>query len=198
MESERGLTSMNRLGMGKTIRRSSSLKLLTGKLESVTILQHTMKNRANEYEFQRLNADFDKKLDRLSDAYKRKADQISQADRYGLDVAKPRNRLWMWFDRKTRYQIIPKIVIISFGVTAILLGIVMVLLLRYNMESLFSIDLGAVFGVLSLLFTGELIVVLRVSGELEGRYADDVSMNIVTSPAWRRLKCNIWHRETDE
>ena len=157
-----------------------------------------MKNAANEYEFQKLNADFGKKLDRLNDEYKRKADEIFHADRYGLDTRKRRNRLWMWFDRKTRYQFIPKIVIISFLVTVVLLSIVMVLLLRYNMESLFSINLGAVFGVLSLLFMGELIVVLRVSGELEGRYHDDASMNIVTSPAWRRLKCNVWHRETGE
>ena len=73
-----------------------------------------MKNPANEYEFQKLNADFDKKLDRLGDEYKRKADEIFHADRYGLDMEKRRNRLWMWFDRKTGYQLVPKIVIISF------------------------------------------------------------------------------------
>ena len=96
-----------------------------------------MKNPANEYEFQKLNADFDKKLDRLSEEYKRKADEIFHADRYGLDMEKRRNRLWMWFDRKTGYQLVPKIVIISFGVTVILLSIVMVLLLRYDLETLF-------------------------------------------------------------
>ena len=73
-----------------------------------------MKNPANEYEFQKLNADFDKKLDRLSDEYKRKADEIFHADRYGLNMEKRRNRLWMWFDRKTGYQLIPKIVILLF------------------------------------------------------------------------------------
>ena len=71
----------------------------------------------NEYEFQKLNADFDKKLDRLSEEYKRKTDEIFHADRYGLNMEKRRNRLWMWFDRKTGYQLIPKIVIISFLVT---------------------------------------------------------------------------------
>ncbi len=155
-----------------------------------------MKNPANEYEFQKLNADFDRKLDRLNEEYKRKAGEIFQADRYGLDMTKRRSRLWMWFDRKTGYKVIPKIAIISFGVTVILLAIVMVLFLRYEMESLFSINLGAVFGVLSLLFTGELIVVLQISGELEG-CRNDPSMNIVTSPVWRHLKCNIWHRETE-
>jgi hypothetical protein len=156
-----------------------------------------MKNPANEYEFQKLNADFDKKLDRLSEEYKRKADEIFQADRSGLKTAKRRNRLSMWFDRKTGYQIVPKIVIISFGVTVILLAIVMTLILRYNLETLFSINLGAVFGILGLLFIGELIVVLQISGELEGCHADP-STNIVTSPVWRHLKCNIWHRETDK
>ena len=110
-----------------------------------------MKNPTNEYEFQKLNADFDKRLDRLSDEYKRKADEIFHADRYGLNMEKRRNRLWMWFDRKTGYQIVPKIVIISFGLTVILLSIVMALLLRYNMESLFSINLGVVFLLLGLL-----------------------------------------------
>ncbi|OPY70762.1 MAG: hypothetical protein A4E57_00379 [Syntrophorhabdaceae bacterium PtaU1.Bin034] len=156
-----------------------------------------MKNPANEYEFEKLNADFDKKLDRLNEEYKRRVDEIFRADRSGLDMNR-RNRLWMWFDRKTGYQLVPKIVIISFGVTVILLAIVMVLLLRYDIETLFSINLGVAFGVLSLLFTGELIVVLQVSGELEGGHHDGPSMDIVTSPAWRRLKCNVWHRETDE
>ena len=101
-----------------------------------------MKNPTNEYEFQKLNADFDKRLDRLSDEYKRKADEIFHADRNGLDMKKRRNRLWMWFDRKTGYQIVPKIVIISFGLTVILLSIVMVLLLRYDMETSFFNESG--------------------------------------------------------
>jgi hypothetical protein len=82
-----------------------------------------MRNPANEYEFQKLNADFDKELDRLGEEYKRKADEIFHADRNGLDMNR-RNRLWTWFDRKTGYQLVPKIVIISFGVTVILLAIV--------------------------------------------------------------------------
>ena len=86
-----------------------------------------MKNPTNEYEFQKLNADFDKRLDRLSDEYKRKADEIFHADRYGLNMEKRRNRLWMWFDRKTGYQIVPKIVIISFLVIVIVLSIVVFL-----------------------------------------------------------------------
>ena len=91
-----------------------------------------MKNPTNEYEFQKLNADFDRKLDRLSDKYKRKADEIFHADHYGLNMEKRRNRLWMWFDRKTGYQIVPKIVIISFLVILGLFSLVM--LLRLSLQ----------------------------------------------------------------
>ena len=103
----------------------------------------------------------------------------------------------MWFDRKTGYQIVPKIVMISFAVTIILLSIVMVLLLRYNIETLFSINLGVVFCILGLLFTGELIVTLQILGSWKAVMAKTQSMNVVTSPAWRHLRCNIWHRETE-
>ena len=106
----------------------------TDESDNITV---DMKNPANEYEFQKLNADFDKKLDRLSEEYKRKADEIFHADRYGFDMAKRRNRLWMWFDRKTGYQIIPKIVIISFLVTISLFSALCVLLLRLQHRNAF-------------------------------------------------------------
>jgi hypothetical protein len=173
--------------------------MLTWKPKGETILPETMKSTVNEYEFQKLNADFDKKLDQLSEEYKRKTDEILHADRYGLDTDKRRNRLWMWFDRKTGYQLVPKIVIISFGVTVILLTIVMVLLLRYDLETLFSINLGVAFLLLGLMLGGEILVLLAVLYELES-YSPrrKVSMDVVTNPAWRHLRCNVWHRETDE
>ena len=96
-----------------------------------------MKSTVNEYEFQKLNADFDKKLDQLSEEYKRKTDEILHADRYGLDTDKRRNRLWMWFDRKTGYQLVPKIVIISFGV---ILGMFSVVVLRVFPASLRKLE----------------------------------------------------------
>jgi len=158
-----------------------------------------MKNPANEYEFQKLNADFDKRLDQLSDKYKRKAGEIFHADRYGLDVQKRRNRLWTWFDRKTRYQIVPKIVIISFLVILGLFSVVVLLGFRYSMETLFSINLGAAFILLGLMLGGNLLVLLAVLEDLAGHPHDDtILMDVVTNPAWKRLKCNIWHRETDE
>ncbi len=158
-----------------------------------------MKNPTNEYEFQKLNADFDKRLDRLSDEYKRKADGIFHANQYGLDMQKRRNRLWVWFDRKTGYQIVPKIVIFSFMVTLGLVSLLLVLFIRYDMETLFSINLPAVFLVSGLLLMGEIPVLLGVLRELAGyRPRRNISLDIVTNPAWKNLKCNVWHREMDE
>ena len=158
-----------------------------------------MKNPTNKYEFQKLNADFDKRLDRLSEEYKRKADEIFHADQYGLDMQKRRNRLWIWFDRKTRYQIVPKIVIISFLVILGLFSVVVLLGFRYGMETLFSINLGAAFILLGLMLGGNLLVLLAVLEDLAGHPHDDtILMDVVTNPAWKRLKCNVWHRETDE
>jgi hypothetical protein len=158
-----------------------------------------MKNPANEYEFQKLNADFDKKLDRLSEEYKRKADEIFHADRCGLDMQKTRNRLWTWFDRKTGYQLIPKMVIFSFMVTLGLVSLLLVLFIRYDIETLFSINLPAVFVLLSLLLGGETLVLLAVLEDLAGyRYDDTALMDLVTNPAWKRLKWNVWHRKTQE
>jgi len=158
-----------------------------------------MKNPANEYEFQKLNADFDKKLDQLSDEYKRKADEIFHADCYGPDAQKRRNRLWTWFDRKTRYQIVPKIVIFSFMVTLGLVSLLLVLFVRYDIETLFSINLPAVFVLLSLMLGGEILVLIAVLEDLAGYRSDDNTlMDVVTNPGWKRLKWNVWHRKTDE
>ena len=173
--------------------------MLTWKPKGETILPETMKSTVNEYEFQKLNADFDKKLDQLSEEYKRKTDEILHADRYGLGTDKRRNRLWMWFDRKTGYQLVPKIVIISFGVILGMFSVVVLLGFRYNMEALFSINLGAAFILLGLMLGGNLLLLLAVLEDLAGYCHDDTAlMDAVTNPAWKRLKCNVWHRETDE
>ncbi len=123
-----------------------------------------MKNPANEYEFQKLNADFDEKLDRLSDKYKRKADEIFHADRYGLDMDKRRNRLWMWFDRKTGYKLLPKVVSVMFLATIALLGLVF-FLVYHNVETILSVDMGAVIVSLSLAMLGEIIILISIFGE---------------------------------
>ncbi len=158
-----------------------------------------MKNPANEYEFQKLNADFDRKLDRLGDDYKRKADEIFRADRCGLDMQKRRNHLWMWFDRKTGYQFVPKIVIISFLLILGLFSVVILLGFRYNMDTFLSINLHGAFILLGLMLGGNLLVLLATLEELAGyRPRRNVTKDIVTNPAWKHLKCNVWHRETDE
>ncbi|MGD0231752.1 MAG: hypothetical protein ABSC19_15595 [Syntrophorhabdales bacterium] len=158
-----------------------------------------MKNRANEYELQKLNADFNKDLGRLGDGYRRKADEILYADRFGLDMQKRRNRLWAWFDRKTRYQIVPKIVIISFLLILGLFSVVILLGFRYDMDTFLSINLHGAFILLGLMLGGNLLVLLATLEELTGyRPCRNVTKDIVTNPAWKGLKCNVWHRETDE
>jgi hypothetical protein len=156
-----------------------------------------MKNPANEYEFQKLNADFDRKLDRLSDAYKRKADEILHADRYGLDMRKQRNRLWMWFDRKTGYKLLPKVVSAMFLATIVLLGLVF-FLVYHNVEAILSVDMGAVIVALSLAMLGEIIILISIFSETSSLHSGDALSNAMLNPGLHHLKGNIWHRDTDQ
>lgn len=158
-----------------------------------------MKSTANEYELQKLNANFDKKLGRLSEEYRRKADAILDADCHGFGMQKRTKRLWMWFDEKTRYQLVPKIVVLSFALIFFLFSLVALLGFHYNMETLFSINLGAAFVLLGLMLGGSILALLAVLRELTGhRYRRNPSFDVVTNPGWKHLRYNIWHRETDD
>ena len=67
------------------------------------------------------------------------------------------------------------------------------------METLFSINLRWAFILLGLMLGGNLLVLLAVLEDLAGyRHEDTSLMDVVTNPAWKHLKCNVWHRETDE
>jgi hypothetical protein len=156
-----------------------------------------MKNWANEYEFQKLNADFDKKLDRLSEEYKRRADEILRADRYGLDTRKGRNRFWMWFDRRTGYKLLPKVVSVMFLATVALLGLVF-FLVYHDVETILSVDMGAVIVALSLAMLGEVIILISIFGETSGLCSGDTLSNAMLNPGLHHLKGNIWHRDTDQ
>jgi hypothetical protein len=156
-----------------------------------------MKNPTNEYEFQKLNADFDRKFDRLSGEYKRKANEIFYADRYGLDMEKRKNRLWMWFDRKTGYKLLPKVVSVMFLTTIALLGLVF-FLAYHNVEAILSVDMGAVIVALSLAMLGEIIIIVNIFGETSGLHSGDALGNAMLNPGLHHLKGNIWHRDTDQ
>ena len=145
-----------------------------------------MKNPANEYEFQKLNADFDRKLDRLGEEYMRKADEIFRADRYGLDMAKRRNRLWMWFDRKTKFRIFPKILLAAMALT--------IAAIIYQIG--FGYDEG-IATLLSFALVAEVCSCIAVFSF--GRQGDEnpfqMSIDLVTNPAWKDLECNVYHRK---
>lgn len=156
-----------------------------------------MKNRANEYKFQKLNADFDKKLDRLSEEYKRRADEIFRADRYDLDTRKARNRLWMWFDRRTGYKLLPKVVSLMFLATVALLGLVF-FVAYHDVETILSVDMGAVIVALSLAMLGEIIILINTFGETSGLSSGNALSNAMLNPGLHHLKGNIWHRDADQ
>jgi len=147
-----------------------------------------MKNPTNEYEFQKLNADFDKRLDRLSDEYKRKADEILHADRYGLNMEKQRNRLWMWFDRKTKFRIFPKILLAAMALT--------VAAIIYQIE--FGYDEGIVM-LLSFALVAEVCSCIAIfsSGQKGDENPFQMSIDLVTNPAWKDLECNVYHKKDD-
>jgi len=147
-----------------------------------------MKNPANKYEFQKLNADFDRKLDRLSGEYKRKADEIFRADQYGLNMEKRGNRLWMWFDRKTKFRIFPKILLAAMALT--------VAAIIYQIR--FGHDEGIAM-LLSFALVGEVCSCIAVfsSEEKDNENPFEMSIDLVTNPAWKDLKCNVYHRKDD-
>ena len=158
-----------------------------------------MKNRANEYEFHKLNADFDRKLDRLSGEYKRKADEIFQADHYGLNMEKRRNRLWMWFDRKTKFRIFPKILL---AVMALTVAAIVCYFEMGSFPHLFG-DYGPddCQGIILLSFAlvAEICCTIAVfsSGSANGDEEFPMCLDIVTNPAFKNLECNVYHEKHD-
>ena len=167
----------------------------TDERDNITI---DMKNRANEYEFQKLNADFDRKLDRLSGEYKRKADEIFQADHYCLNMEKRRNRLWMWFDGKTRFRIFPKILLAA---TALTVTAIVCYFELASFRHLFG-DYGpdACRGIILLTFALVAEVLSCIAAFSSGSRNDEeefpMCLDIVTNPAFKNLECNVYHERT--
>ena len=69
-----------------------------------------MRHPDNSYEFDKLNARFDRKMDHLKRTYDIEAQNIFRADSVGTSIRR-RNPLWAWFDRKTKFRIFPKILL---------------------------------------------------------------------------------------
>jgi hypothetical protein len=158
-----------------------------------TISLADMKNPANKYEFQKLNADFDTKFDRLSEEYKRKADEILHADRYGLDMKKRRNRLWMWFDRKTKFRIFPKILL---ALTTLTVAAIPCYFKLASFPHLFGDyrpdDCMGVF-ILSPALVIEILCCIAVFSSGQENQEFPMYLDVVTNPAFKDLECNVYH-----
>jgi len=164
----------------------------TDERDNITV---DMKMPANEYEFQKLNADFDRKLDCLSEQYKRKADEIFQADRYRLNMEKRRNRLWMWLDRKTKFRIFPKILL---ALTAITVIAIICYFELASFPHLFGDyrpdDCMGVFILVPALVIEILCCIALFSSRQESQEFP-IHPDIVTDPAFKDLRCNVYHEE---
>ena len=127
-----------------------------------------MKKDQKEYEFQKLNAAF-------------------YTDRYSLDSKKRRNRLWMWFDRVTRYSLIPKIIV------AMTLVTVAGAVAGYKTNLIENHPVIAFIVAILLFCEG----VFLVSLFLDIPY--DYNYDVVANPAFKDLEENAWHeREIDQ
>jgi len=160
-----------------------------------------MKLTDKQYKFDKLNAKFDRDLDRLKDNYSREAEMLKFGDAQELDMATRRNRLWMWFDRKTKYRLLPKILILvlvlCIGVDAMLMAAMM----QWKIDFIGSIDLGVMALLLHLIIPGMVVCLAGVFANINGRSVNRLQDNLfnkypsVTDPAWHDLEENVWHRE---
>ena len=132
-----------------------------------------MKKDQKEYEFQKLNAAF-------------------YTDHYSLDSKKRRNRLWMWFDRVTRYSLIPKIIV---AMTPVTLTLVVVGFLTNATEKYGAYRADIVLMILTILLFCEGAFLLAFFLAIPYDYNLDVTSN----PAFKNLQGNAWHkREIDQ
>ena len=153
-----------------------------------------MKNTDNQYLFDKLNDKFDRDLDTLKERYDREAQMLMYGDASGLNMTKRRNRLWMWFDRKTQFNIFAKIIVMAFVVSVILFIIglaINVIGTKYGgavMLLLFAIMAGTGIGILGMIFN-------RNCQNQRDYYYDNPT---ITSPFFSDLEGNIWHQRKED
>ena len=155
-----------------------------------------MKHPLNQYEFDKLNDDFDKKLDNLRDEYAKKAQEIFSADAQGVSLTEGQNKVWVWFDSITDFKTLPKIMF----VVTIANIVAVVMCLKGSFASYFEgFDSGFVYGALLLLLIVQAIYYLIVFGGKRRQYGSgagpyDFNTDIVGNPAFKDLECNAWHK----
>jgi len=132
-----------------------------------------VKKDQKEYEFQKLSVAF-------------------YTDHYSLDSKERRNRLWMWFDRVTRYSLIPKIIV---AMTPVTLALVLVGFLTKITERYGAYHADAVHLILMILLFCEGVFLIGLFLNIPYDYNYDV----VANPAFKDLEENAWHeREIDQ
>lgn len=153
-----------------------------------------MRHPDNSYEFDRLNAQFDRKFDRLKYKYDTKAHNIFRADSTGTSVRR-RNPLWAWFDRKTKFRVFPKILLV---LTVLTFSAIVYYIVSPTFPHLFG-DYGpnAYSGLLIMVFgfVGEIYCCIAVFSS-GGKGEDNpfqMSIDLVTNPGWKNLECNVYH-----
>ncbi len=186
------------IGHGQKVSAVLTPEKVDMKTEESENITADMKNPANECEFQKLNADLDKNLGRLREEYERKAEEILHADRYGLNMAKRRNRLWMWFDRKTKFRIFPKILLAATALTVTAIVCYFELASFRHLFGDYRPD--ACRGIILLTFALVAEVLSCIAAFSSGSRNDEeefpMCLDIVTNPAFKNLECNVYHEGT--
>lgn len=157
-----------------------------------------MKNTDNQYLWDELNNKFDRDLDALKERYDRDVELLAMADARGLNMMKKWNLLWVWFDRKTGYRFLPKILVFVIILSVSLSVAVHMAMLLWKIEYIGSIDLGVVVLLSYLIIPG---MIVCFAGLIANRHVTNNMGNdiwnkypTVTDPAWHDLEENIYHR----
>lgn len=152
-----------------------------------------MKYTENQYLWDKLNNRFDRDLDTLKERYDRDARMLMMGDASGLNMAKKRNRLWMWFDKKTGCNVYAEIIVFAFIVSASLFSVGLILNVfagsiyaGAGMLLLFAIMAGTGIGILGMIFNR--------NGMQAGDFYDNPT---ITSPFFSDMEGNIWHQRRD-
>jgi hypothetical protein len=156
-----------------------------------------MRHPDNSYEFEKLNAQFDRKFDRLKHDYDRRAQNIFRADSIGTS-ARRRNPLWAWFDRKTKFRVFPKIML---ALTALTFGAIVFYIETPSFRHLFGdYSSSECTGLFILIFglIAEACYCIVVFFPGHGNQEFPIYLDVVTNPAFKDLECNVYHEKPDD
>ncbi len=113
-------------------------------------------------------------------------------------MEKRRNRLRMWFDRKTKFRVLPKILL---AVTILTVAAIACYFKLTSFPHLFG-DYGpddcmGIF-ILSPALVIEILCCIAVFSSGQGNQEFPVYLDVVTNPAFKDLECNVYHEESSK